>query len=143
MVSADVAPDRGATLPASRRAHQLRETEIQIFASPRGVTNTFAGLMSRCTMPLRVRGSERIDHLNGELDDGFERKRPAPVSIAHQLLERLALEQFHGDERIALVPANLVDDADVWVVQRGGGTCLTLEPLESQAISRHVREEAA
>ena len=35
------------------------------------------------------------------------------------------------------MPANLVDDADIGVVQRGGGTCLTLEPLDSQTISRH------
>ena len=118
-------------------AHQLRQTKVQYFRLSAWGHEDVGGLDVAVHDAFRVRRTKRIDHLDGQLDKGVEWKRLTPGSFSDQLLERPTLQQLHGNERIALVPANLVDDADIGVVQRGGGTCLTLEPLDSQTISRH------
>jgi hypothetical protein len=41
--------------------------------------------------------------------------------VADALPQRLALQQLHGDERAQLVFANIVDDADIRVIQSRGG----------------------
>ena len=49
-------------------------------------------------------------------------------------LERLAFQQLHGDEVTPAVFANLVDGADIRVVQGGGGTSFTLKTVERERI---------
>jgi hypothetical protein len=51
-------------------------------------------------------------------------------AAAQQLPQRLPLEQLHHDVRAAEVVADVVDRADVGVVERGGDARLALEPLE-------------
>ena len=51
-------------------------------------------------------------------------------ALAQPLLERLALEKLHDDERLVIwCFADVVDGADVRVVQRGDRPCFTLKPL--------------
>ena len=65
------------------------------------------------------------------------------------LLERLAVEQLHGDELRALELVHLVDRADVRVIERRGGARLAQEAfsglLVADAIGRQEleRHEAA
>jgi hypothetical protein len=40
------------------------------------------------------------------------------------VLQRHAIEKFHGDERTSIEIADFVDGADVWMVERGGRTSL-------------------
>ena len=80
---------------------------------------------------LRCMGrSERVRHLQSDLDHALDRKRPAPDPV----LEGLALHQLHHEERLTFVLADVVDRADVGVVERRGGPGLRLEPLKSRAI---------
>ena len=49
------------------------------------------------------------------------------------MLQRLAFELLHHDEGLALVFADIVNGANIRMVQSGGGLGLALEPFE-----RHV-----
>ena len=44
--------------------------------------------------------------------------------------QRLALDQLHDEEGLALVLVDVVDRADVGMVQGGGGAGLAAEPLQ-------------
>ncbi len=46
------------------------------------------------------------------------------------MLQRLPLEQLHGEERPTFVFVNVVDGADVGVIERRGGAGLALEAFE-------------
>ena len=46
------------------------------------------------------------------------------------LLERLAFQQLHRDERLVCVFADLVDCADIGMIQGRCGSCLTAKSFE-------------
>jgi hypothetical protein len=50
------------------------------------------------------------------------------------LFQRLALKKFHGDEMPAFVLVDVVDCADVWVIQGRGRLGFTLESLQRLAV---------
>jgi len=77
---------------------------------------------------LGVRSPERIDEPERHVHDGHDVHR----SRAQTLLERFALEQLHRDER--RVGADVVDGADIRMVQRCGRAGLTLEPFDRLGI---------
>ena len=77
-----------------------------------------------------VRGVERIGDLHGEVEQRVDRQRRAVDAVA----QRLAVEQLHDEERQIAVPADVVERADVRVVQRRGRPGLALEPLERRRI---------
>jgi hypothetical protein len=52
--------------------------------------------------------------------------------------ERLPLQQFHGDERSPIDLVNLVDRADVRVIQGGSSFGFPLETAERLRIAREV-----
>jgi hypothetical protein len=63
--------------------------------------------------PFQVRGVERVGDLDAKIEHGFNFQwlsgNPMP--------ERLPLKQFHGDEASSIRFVNLMDRADVWVIQ--------------------------
>ena len=118
----------------------------RIFAGPRSTRKMFAGLMSRCTIPFecarrgrrrsecRSPGAPNLDRLGGDA-----------------VLERLALEQLHGDERPALEFSDVVNRADVRMIERRRGARLAAKPLDrlrvlgdvvGKELQRHVPAEA-
>src|SRR5580658_8273559 len=74
--------------------------------------------------PLRMCRIQCICNLDAQIEYRLELQRLASDSVP----ERLPLQQFHGDEGSPIGLVNLVDRADVRVVQRGG--CLSL-PLKA------------
>ena len=50
------------------------------------------------------------------------------------MLQRLAFEKFHGDEGFAVFFADVVNGADVGMIERGGGLGFALEARESLRI---------
>ena len=64
--------------------------------------------------PFRVGRVQRIRDLDSQLEKflGLQRLPPDPVP------QRLALQQFHHDERPAIVLADVMNGADVGMVQR-------------------------
>src|SRR5271154_2455550 len=58
------------------------------------------------------------------------------------MLQRRAIHEFHGDKRLAVLLANLVDRADVGMIQRGGRARLSPEAFQSlRNLCHAVREK--
>jgi hypothetical protein len=47
----------------------------------------------------------------------------------------LPIEEFHGDESAAVLLADVVNRADIWVPQRGAGFGFATEAFESLAVA--------
>ena len=78
---------------------------------------------------LRMCSVQSIGHLHSQIEDFLDIQRLAP----NQVLERLSLQQLHGDEGPAVSFVDLVDCADVWMIQR---RCSKGFPLEAFASGR-------
>ena len=81
--------------------------------------------------PLAVRSIECI----GDLDTEREHHLQLRCARDDKILERGAFQEFHGDEAASLVLANLVDGADVGMVQSRGGTRLSAEALQGKCVA--------
>jgi hypothetical protein len=76
--------------------------------------------------PLGVRGAERVGDLHRQFQQPLVVKRLA----FNRVLQRLALHHLHGDEGPAAVLADLVNRADVGMVQRRGGARLAAKAFQ-------------
>ncbi len=83
---------------------------------------------------LAVGGSESVRHLNSPFEHLFQRQGLAGDAV----LQRGAFHEFHGDKRLTVLLADLVDGADVGMVQRGGRARLSAKTLQSLRVLRHV-----
>jgi hypothetical protein len=95
-----------------------------------------------------VHGRERVQDRARDRGGFREAHRPADEARG----QRFPVEQLHDDEVQAVLLADVVDDADVRVVERGDRACLALQPGASlgivrdesrQYLDRHVTAEAA
>jgi hypothetical protein len=77
-----------------------------------------------------VSGVERVGDLNAEIQRLIERERLALNGV----LESLAFEVFHDDERMAALFADFVDGTDIGMIQRGSSLGFVLEALKSLRI---------
>ncbi len=114
----------GATTPSPVAI--FASPKSSTFASPRSVTKMFAGLRSRCTMPARCAASSasaicspRVNTLSigiGLPPIAYFSVRPCSRSMTRK--------------RLAVVHADVVDGADVRMVERRGRPSLALEALQ-------------
>jgi hypothetical protein len=74
---------------------------------------------------LPMGGTQPVGDLDRDLKEDLRGQRTA----GDALLERLALQSFHAQEGLALMVADVVDGADVRMVERRGGARLALEAL--------------
>ncbi len=79
-------------------------------------------------------GVQRIGHLHSETQHGVS----SDWATSNTILQRLAFEVLHGDERSAVLLADIVDRADMWMVQRRCGLGFTLEATERIGIGGEV-----
>ncbi len=87
---------------------------------------------------LGVSRVECIRHLNGHREQNFQIQWPPPNTV----LQGRAIEVFHGDKRQAILLANVVNRADVGMIERRGSLGLTLEPAERLRVTRDlIRQE--
>jgi len=77
---------------------------------------------------------EGVRHLNADVDDLVNLQRTAGKAVP----ERLPLHQLHHDEGASVVFSDVVDGADVPVIERGGGPGLHPEPVERLLIAREL-----
>ncbi len=107
--------------------HQLRQTKIEDFSLAALGDKNIRGLDVAMNDALAVGGVEGIGDVNSDPEQHVERHRLA----VDAMLERHALQQFHGDERHAGVFVNVEDRADAGVIESGGCLRLALESFES------------
>src|ERR1700681_996676 len=84
--------------------------------------------------PLGVCGVQRINNLRSQLQQLFDSERFS----ADLVLERLSLQQLHGDEVLAVRFVNLVDRADVRMIERGGSEGFSLKSFAGSRIVLHL-----
>ena len=112
----------------------LARPKSRIFAWPRLVTNRFAGLMSRWTMPAACAASSASAISIAERQQQIDLER-APGDA---MLQRRPVEELHDEERAAVLLADVVDGADVGVVQRRRGPRLAAESGQGLGIVGEV-----
>jgi hypothetical protein len=83
---------------------------------------------------LAVGGTKRIPYLTPPFKHLRKRQRPP----GHVMLQSGAFHQFHGDKHVAVLFANLVDHANVRMVERGCGTRLSLKSFQNLWIPGQV-----
>src|ERR1700678_237478 len=79
-------------------------------------------------------GGSRIEgvcNFDGQRQDGLDLHRPPGDAV----FQRQAIQKLHGDERLAILLANIVDRADVRVVQGGRSLGLALKAGKRLRIS--------
>ena len=81
-----------------------------------------------------VRGVERVRDFHRQVQQLLDRQRPG----FNNVLEGLALHQLHGDERLPVVLADLMDGADVGMVEGGSSPGFAAEALQRLGILRQV-----
>ena len=67
--------------------------------------------------PFAVGGVECVGDVDGKRQQGFQVQR----TVADQVLERPAFEIFHDDEGTSVLLANVIDGADIGMVQARSG----------------------
>ncbi len=76
---------------------------------------------------------ERIGNLNRQFQHFVERKRLARNAVLH----RFTVEKLHSNELLAVLLADVVNGADVRVIQRRSGLRFAAETLQSTGIVEH------
>ncbi len=120
--------DRGAT---SARGNEFCEAEIENFGVAAARDEKIRGLDIAVDNSLRMRGVERVGDFDGNFEEAIELHRLA----GDYVLQRGAIEKFHGDEGFAVFFADVVDGADARVIQCGGSLGFTLKAAQSLRIA--------
>ena len=132
---------RGSGVGFRRGASQGRdfgEAEIEDLGIAALGDENVCGLDVAVDDALRMGGIESVGDFDGIGEELIEFEGAAGDDV----LERGAIEKFHGDEGFAGVFADVVDGADVGMVQRGGGAGFAFEAFQRLGVVGDVfREE--
>ncbi len=110
------------------------ETEIEDFCAASFGDKDVGGFYVAVDDAGTVSHVERVGDFDGDFEEAFEVER----AVGDDVLERGAVEKFHGDEGAVVVGAEDVDGADVRVIESGGGAGFALEALERLRIVREI-----
>jgi len=116
---------------------QLRQTKVQELRTRLG-QHDVAGLQITVRDSLAVRLVERVGDLDGVLQNLFERKR----TFLEAFRQRLPFEMLHHQEISAVLVPDVVEGADVRMVQAGDGASFALEALaQFGSIGKVIRKD--
>ena len=79
-------------------------------------------------------GFECVGDVDGDGDNSICIERMG----GDQVFQRCAIQKFHRDELLSVMLADLVNRADIGMVQRRSRLCLSLEAHQRQGISGYV-----
>ena len=113
----------------------LRQAEVQNLGVTCRRHQDIGRLEVAVDNPARVRRVERLGQLHSNRQGLGEREGPPRDSCG----KRLPLDQLHRDEMPAIGLADVVNRADIRMVQGGGGPGFATEPLRGVGIDRPVR----
>src|SRR5947207_1313843 len=95
-------------------ASQFRQSKIEDLRPSASSNKDVRRLNVAMDDSLAMCGIERIRHLNRDVQNLIVRQGPLQQSLS----KRLSFQKLHGDERLALVLVDLVNCADIFVVER-------------------------
>ena len=81
-----------------------------------------------------VRRGERVGKRAGDLDDLLDRQ----PTFENAMVERLAFDEFHGEEVDVVAFLDRKNCDDMRMVERGDGASFALEAREALGVARHV-----
>ncbi len=113
----------------------FRQSEVEDLGMTELGHKNVGGLDVAMNDALGVSGIERPGNVYCQFEQLVGRKRPAQDALA----QRRPFQQFHHDEILTILLADLVDGADVRMVERRGGAGLALEPFQSGSIRAEFR----
>ncbi len=113
------------------------EAEIEDFDAAVMGDHDVGGFEVAMDDALFVRGGERVGDSLGDFDDLRGRK----ATGVREAVERLAFDEFHGEEVDAFGFFDREDGDDVRMIERGDGTGFALEASEAIGVGRGVGRE--
>jgi hypothetical protein len=105
---------------------EFRQAEIENLRLPALGDEDVSGLDVPMNNAFRMGGVERIGNLDAELEDFVRLER----LTGDMVLKGFAHEKLHGDEWLTFGLVNIVNCANVGVIQRRGGLGFALESRE-------------
>src|ERR1022692_1356212 len=116
------------------RKTDLRQPKVQNFGVSALRNKNVGRLDVAMNDPFGVSRIQRVRNLDGQRQNqlGFHR------SPSDAMLQRHAIQKLHGDEGLVIVLADVVNGADVGVVESGGGASFTSETFQGLRVLRNV-----
>ena len=112
----------------------LGQAEVQNLRLAASRDENIGGLDVAMHDALGVGRVQRVGDFFGQFQYLFQ----GEMFFAEQMLQRLPLQQFHGDEMLAVGFVDFVNRADVRMVERGGGEGFALEAFAGGGIVFHL-----
>ena len=114
-----------------------RNLDFPTTSALRTTTGSRAGSVCTAGSAAFMRSFQRLGNLQRDLKD----LGGGHGLAQHDVLERVAIQELHDDEGMAVGFVDLVDGADVGMIKRGGRPGLALKPLQSLMIADHFGRE--
>ncbi len=77
---------------------------------------------------------ECVRYIDGDFDDSLDGKRV----FLNQVFQRFTIHELHGDERTPAFLGDLINRADIRMVERGSSACLAPKALQRGAVVGEV-----
>src|SRR6516164_5005208 len=81
-----------------------------------------------------MRGIQRVSDLNRQRNEQFVIQRQTTDAV----LQHHAIEELHGDESLSILLSDVVNGANIGMIQGGRGLCLTLKASQCQRMAGNV-----
>ncbi len=96
-----------------------------------------------CGFDVAVNDSLRMSRIQcvSDLDGQAEQDIVVDRSTGNAVLQRHAVQKLHDDEGLAVLLANLINSADIGMVQGGGSLRFPLKPGEGLCVGRNVMRQ--
>jgi hypothetical protein len=128
----------GCRLAGDAGRGNLGQAEIQNLGVLALGHKNVGGLDVAVNNTLRMRGVQPIGNLNGKGEQSFCIER----FPRNQMFQRRPVQKLHGDERLLAVLADLVDGADIGMIESRRGTRLATKPLQGLGVAQQfIRQE--
>ncbi len=121
----------------ARGGRDLGQAKVEDFGVAAFGDEDVSGLDVAVDDAFGVGGVEGVGNFDGECRGAVHLHRAAGDPV----LEGLAFETFHGDEGLAVLFADVVDGADVGMIESGGGLGLAAKAGEGLRILSNDRRE--
>lgn len=116
------------------RGGNFGETEVEDFGAALAGNENVGGLDVAMDDALGVSGLQGVGDGGCDFEDGLK----IHGARGDGVFEGKAIEEFHGDEGFAVFLADVIDGADVGVIESGGGLGFALEARKSLGIAGDV-----